>query len=112
MGLALPIDDVEGDPEIVVEARNVLSDGIRRIADEIRNSLDYYRSQPGAANVEAAVLTGRAVAIPAFTETLGQEIGLPLEVGPVVEGRPGAFNGVEPGHLAVAAGLTLDEVPA
>lgn len=112
VGLALPVDDVDGDREIVVEARAVLTDGLRRIADEIRNSLDYYSSQDGAAMVEAAVLTGAAVAIPAFTETLGQELGLPLEVRPVTEGRAGAFGGVEPGHLAVAAGLTVDEVPA
>lgn len=112
VGLAVPIDDVDGESEIVIEARSVLSDGVRRIADEIRNSLDYYISQHGAAMVETAVLTGAAAAIPGFAEMLGEEIRLPLEIGPVVEGRPGAFAGLEPGHLAVAAGLTIEAVPA
>jgi type IV pilus assembly protein PilM len=112
VGLLMPIDDVDGDPEIVSEARNVLTDGVRRIADEVRNSLDFYTMQEGAAGVERAVLTGQAVAIPGFSDQLGEEIAVPFEVGVVSEGRPGGFNGIDAGRLAVAAGLTLEEIPA
>jgi type IV pilus assembly protein PilM len=112
VGLLLPIDDVDGEPEIVVEARNVLSESVRRIADEVRNSLDFYTMQEGATAVERAVLTGPAVAIPGFTDHLSQELALPLEAGLASEGRPGGLGGVEPGQLAVAAGLTIDEAVA
>jgi type IV pilus assembly protein PilM len=112
VGVLMPIDDVDGDPEVVVEARSVLGEGIRRISDEIRNSLDFYRVQPGAADVQRAVLTGPAVAIPGFSEQLGDEIDLPLEPGVVTEGRPGALGDIDAGSLVVAAGLAVVEVPA
>ena len=109
VGLLLPIDDVEGDPEIVVEARNVLSDGVRRIADDVRNSIDFHAMQEGAAEVEQAVLTGPAVAIPGFSDQLAEQLAIPVEVGLVAEGRAGGFGGVDAGTLAIAAGLTVEE---
>jgi type IV pilus assembly protein PilM len=112
VGVLAPLDDLDGDPEIVAEARSVLNDGRRQLADEIRNSLDFYRMQDGSTDVERAVLTGPALAIPGFSEQLGQEIGLPLEPGVVAEAHPGSFDGADPRRLAVAAGLTLTEVPA
>jgi type IV pilus assembly protein PilM len=112
VGLLMPIDDVEGDAEIVREARTVLSDGVRRIADEVRNSLDYYVMQEGAIPVERAALTGPAIAIPGFSEFLGGSLSLPLEVRVVDEGRAGGLGGAQAGQLSVAAGLTVDEVVA
>ena len=38
-----------GDAEIVEDARQVLLDGVRRIAAEVRNSLDFHRMQDDAA---------------------------------------------------------------
>jgi Tfp pilus assembly PilM family ATPase len=105
-----PVDQIEGDAEIVLEAREVLEEGIRRIADEIRNSLDFYAMQQGTSHVERAIVTGPAVAIPGFADHLAMQAGLPLEVGVVEEGKPGAFGGIDAGRLAVAAGLTVDEV--
>jgi type IV pilus assembly protein PilM len=112
VGLLTPLDDLEGDGEIVSEARSVLTDGVRRIADEVRNSLDYYVMQEGAIPVQGAVLTGPAVAIPGFSEQLGGSLSLPLEVRVVEEGRAGGLGGAQAGQLSVAAGLTVDEVPA
>jgi type IV pilus assembly protein PilM len=112
VGLAAPLEEIEGDPTIVSEARDVLEEGIRRIADEVRNSLDFHAMQAGTTNVERAVLTGPAVAISGFSERLGDLAGLPLETGVVDEARPGAFGGIDPGRLAVAAGLTVEEVAA
>jgi type IV pilus assembly protein PilM len=111
VGLLRAIEDIEGDREIVLEARRVLGEGLRRIADDVRNSLDFHTMQEGAVAVERAVLTGPAGAIPGFCEQLGQEIGLPLDLGVVVEARPGGFGGVDASRLAVAAGLTVEEVP-
>src|SRR6185312_8145204 len=42
IGLVTPVDDLTGDPEISMEGRAVLSDGVRRIADDVRNSIDYH----------------------------------------------------------------------
>jgi type IV pilus assembly protein PilM len=112
VGVLAPVDDIEGDPEIVVEARSVLSEGVHKLGDEVRNSLDFHVMQVGSTAVERVVLTGPVVAIPGFSEQIGQQIGVPLEVRLVPEARAGGFSGVDAGRLAVAAGLTVDEVAA
>jgi type IV pilus assembly protein PilM len=112
VGLVDAIEELDGEAEIVAAARSVLSDGLIRIADDVRNSLDFYRMQEGSAEIEHALLTGPAVAIPGFSDALGEALSLPLEVGVVAEGRPGAFGGRDAGQLVVAAGLTLEEVAA
>jgi type IV pilus assembly protein PilM len=109
VGLGAPVEQVEGDAEIVGEARTVLSDGVRRIADDVRNSLDYYRAQELAATVDQAVLTGAAVAVPGFTEQLGADLGMPVTAGLVAEAHPGAVPAKDAGRLTVAAGLAVEE---
>lgn len=111
VGLLTPVEELEGEREITAEARNVLVDGVRRIADDVRNSLDFHAMQAGAAGVESAVLTGPALSVPGFAEQVGNEIGLKLEPGVVTEGHAGAFGGVDAGRLAIAAGLAVEEVP-
>jgi type IV pilus assembly protein PilM len=110
VGLLVPIDDLEGDSEIIVEARNVLTDGVRRIADDVRNSIDFHAMQEGAAEVQQAVLTGPAVAIPGFSDHLAEQLAVPVEVGVVSEGRAGGLGSGDAGTLAIAAGLTVEEV--
>jgi type IV pilus assembly protein PilM len=112
VGMLSPVEEIDGDAEIVVEARSVLTDGVRRIGDEVRNSLDFHVMQDGSTPVERVVLTGPAIAIPGFAEHIGQQIGLSVDVGVVAEGKAGAFGGVDGGRLAIAAGLAVDEVPA
>jgi type IV pilus assembly protein PilM len=112
VGLVLPIEDVDGETDIVAEAREVLSEGVRKIADEVRNSIDFHMMQVGSTGVERAVLTGPAVAIPGLAEELSEAARLPVEVGTITEARPGAFGEIDAGRLAVAAGLTTEEVAA
>lgn len=112
VGLTTPVENVEGDSDIVAETRTVLSEGVRRIGDEVRNSLDFHVMQEGSTAVDRVVLTGPAIAIPGFSDQISQQIGLPMEMGLVDEGKPGGFNGIDAGTLAVAAGLTVDEVAA
>ena len=112
VGLKAPIAKIEGEEDIVIEARRILNDGVRRIGDEVRNSLDFYSMQEGAAQVERLVLTGPAISIPGFSEQFGEQVGLYAEVGVVSEARPGGFEGVDAGRLAVATGLTIEEVAA
>lgn len=112
VGLLAELDDIDGEREILVEARAVLEEGVRRIADEVRNSLDFHTMQQGATAVEGAVLTGPVLGIPGFADRFGEELGLAPEVGLVTEARPGGFGGVDAERLAVAAGLTSEEVAA
>jgi len=111
-GLRAQLEELDGDPAILAEARAVLVDGARRLADELRNSLDFHRMQDGSSALDRAVLTGPAVAIPGFAERLGEALGLEFEPGAIVEARPGALDGLERHRLTVAAGLTVTEVPA
>jgi type IV pilus assembly protein PilM len=112
VGMLSPVEDIDGDREIVVEARSVLTEGVRRIGDEVRNSLDFHVMQDGSSPVERIVLSGPAIAIPGFADQIGQQIGMPVEVGVVAEGKAGGFGGIDAGRLAVAAGLAVDEVAA
>ena len=54
-------------------ARLTLADGIRRIAAEVRNSLDFHLSSHGNVPVSRAVLTGPALDLPGFDLALGRE---------------------------------------
>jgi type IV pilus assembly protein PilM len=112
VGLSTPLQSIEGDPEIVEEARSVLVEGVRRIADEVRNSLDFHRAQAGALAAEQAIVTGPAVAIPGFCEELGAATGLPVTAGVVDEARSGGHGGIDPSRLAIAAGLAIEQAPA
>jgi type IV pilus assembly protein PilM len=110
VGLQAPVEEIEGEPEIVKEARAVLSEGAHRIAHEIRNSIDFQATREDSVAAESAVLTGPGVAIPGFGEDIGETLGLPFEIGVVAEANVGGCGGIDPGKLAVAAGLTIEEV--
>jgi type IV pilus assembly protein PilM len=112
VGLTAEVEEIEGDANIVEAARDVLEEGIARIADELRTSLDFHTSQNVSAKVQNAILTGPAVEIPGFREQLAEQVSLPLEVGVLTEARPGALGEAEPGRLAVATGLSVEEVVA
>jgi type IV pilus assembly protein PilM len=109
VGLEEPVEAIDGDATIVADTRTVLADGARRVADEIRNSLDYYRGQEGALEVERAILTGPGVTIGGFANQLAAELGMPVETGVVGEAAPGALSGLDAGRLTVAAGLAVEE---
>ena len=82
---------------------------MRRIADEARNSLDFYRAAPDALPVEEAILCGPAISVPGFVEELGARIGVPVHEGSVREARPGVLSDIEADRVAIAAGLALEE---
>jgi type IV pilus assembly protein PilM len=112
VGLTTPESEIDGDPEIVAESRLVLGDGVRRIGDELRNSLDFYTMQEGSEPVDHAVLSGPVVSIPGFCERLSEYLQLPVEIRTPEEESPGAFGDVDPGRLTIAAGLTIEEAAA
>jgi len=107
VGLTTPLDQIEGDSELVTSVRQTLDEGVHAVADTVRNSLNFYRMQESAVSVDRAVLTGHAVAIPGFAETLSEQ--LQMLVDPVVVA--GAPDLEDLGRLTVAAGLAVDDTP-
>jgi Tfp pilus assembly PilM family ATPase len=90
----------------------VLLQGNRRLANDIRASLEFHRTQAAAgADVQRAVLTGAAVAVPGFTEALAAELGMPVEARSVTAGKDYDGDGDLAG-ITVAAGLAVEAVPA
>jgi type IV pilus assembly protein PilM len=106
VGLHAPLDGVEGDPDLVAGARAVLEEGVHQLADTVRNSLNFYRMQESAEQVETGVLTGPAVAIPGFTEALSEQLRLPLSPAVVATEDEEA----DLGRLTVAAGLAVEDI--
>jgi type IV pilus assembly protein PilM len=88
----------------------VLDNGVREISGEVRNSLDFHRSQDGGGEVSHVVLSGAAQDIPGFAEALQGSLG--VEVRPATIGiTEGGLEGdVSTHRLAVAAGLAASEI--
>jgi type IV pilus assembly protein PilM len=104
-----PTDPVPQKPAI--DVRPVLSSGVREIAGEVRNSLDFHRSQDGGGEVSSIVLSGSALQISGFARALQSELRVPLipqTVG-VLDER--AAGDVSAERLAVATGLAVEEAP-
>jgi type IV pilus assembly protein PilM len=107
-----PADPVPGAPQKpAIDVRPVLSSGVREIAGEVRNSLDFHRSQDGGGEVSSIVLSGSALQISGFARALQSELRVPLipqTVG-VLDER--AAGDVSAERLAVATGLAVEEAP-
>jgi type IV pilus assembly protein PilM len=108
VGLADAVEDIDGDAEIVAEARAVLTAGTHRVATDIRASLDFHHTQnTGGPSVERVLLTGPALTVPGFTDVLGRELGLPVESRVL----PGSGE-LDVARLSIAAGLAVEETAA
>jgi type IV pilus assembly protein PilM len=107
VGLSTPLDAIEGDADVVAATRQALEEGVHHLADAVRNSLNFYRTQDSAATVERAVLTGPAVEVPGFAERLSELLLMPVE--PAVVAVPDDSH--DAGRLTVAAGLAVADTP-
>jgi type IV pilus assembly protein PilM len=96
-----------GDPEV----RMVLENGIREIVGEVRNSLDFHRSQEGGGEVQSVVLSGQALELRGFPEALEAELGIAVSRQAVRFVDPADAQRISPHRLAIAAGLATEEVP-
>jgi type IV pilus assembly protein PilM len=99
VGLEGAVEEIEGDPQTVADARRVLEQGVTALVDELRLSLDYYGAQESAVPVGRIVLCGPGSAIAGLPGRMEEGLGLPIGVS-----RPGAL--AEYG-ADVAARLTL-----
>ena len=92
VGLERPPEEIEGDPEIVAEARRALEEGVAGLVDELRLSLDYYGAQEGAVPVERIVLCGPGSAIPGLAGRMEAGLGLPIAVVAPAGARPASTS--------------------
>jgi type IV pilus assembly protein PilM len=99
VGLAQPLELVEGDPDTAAKARTALENGATALLDELRLSLDFYGAQEAAVPVERVVLCGPGSAIPDLAAHMEPILGLPIAIG-----RPSALSDLGD---ASAARLTL-----
>ena len=99
VGLERPLEELEGDPEILTATRNSLEEGVTSLVDELRLSLDYYGAQQTTLPVTRVVLSGPGSAIPGLAAQMQEGLGLSISVS-----RPSALAGYDE---ATAARLTL-----
>jgi Tfp pilus assembly PilM family ATPase len=99
VGLDQPLEAIEGDPQILAEARRALEDGVASLLDEMRLSLDYYGAQETSLPVRQIVLSGAGSAIRGLGPAMEEKLGIPIQVA-----RPSALLGYDD---ASAARLTL-----
>ena len=109
VGLEGELDVSDDDASIAADARTVLIGGVRRIATEIRASLDFHQAQAAdGVGVGSVVLTGPAVAITGFSAALSGELDLDVEER-VVNGTAAlGLSPLETASLSVAAGLAIE----
>jgi type IV pilus assembly protein PilM len=113
VGLERDLDTIDGEREVVEEARTVLERGAARIADDVRLSLEYYQASLGEARrVERMIMAGPGIAIEGLPAAIETQLGLPVVPRSLgnMQVSPGALDGVDASQLTVAAGLALDEV--
>jgi Tfp pilus assembly PilM family ATPase len=88
-------------------ARDALADGVAKLANEIKLSLEAYGAQEGAAAVDRLVLTGVGSIVDGLPERLQQALGYGVEVH-----LPAALADLpdtEAARLTVPYGLALEE---
>jgi type IV pilus assembly protein PilM len=99
VGLETPLEQIEGDPGLLEDARAALDAGVTSLVDELRLSLDYYGAQEGAVPIEQIVLCGPGSAIQGVTGRIEAAVGLPISPA-----LPAALENME---ATTAARLTL-----
>lgn len=107
VGLEQPVEQIEGDPDTVAEARRSLEEGVTVLVDELRLSLDYYGAQEGAQPVERVVVCGPGSAIAGLAPRMEASIGLPIAAA-----TPPALSGLDAAQaarLTLPFGLALEE---
>jgi type IV pilus assembly protein PilM len=103
----------EGEPaeQPRIDVRPILAAGVREIAGEVRNSLDFHRSQEGGGEVSSVVLSGPALQIKGFSQALQNELRVPLTPQIVGLFEEASAGDIAPERLAVATGLAVEEAP-
>jgi type IV pilus assembly protein PilM len=107
--------DLSADPAAHLErAASVLEPMLDRFTAEIRGSIDFYGTQPGASAVERVVLTGGGSLMGGIAERLAASLGIAVEHGHPFERVPigkvqvsSEERAIAEPFLGVAVGLAL-----
>lgn len=111
VGLEDDLDEIEGDAETIRDARAILAEGTRRLATEVRASLEFHQTQVASGDAIArTILTGMAASVPGFAEALSAELGMPVQMRSVSASDELAAT-MDLGAVTVAAGLAVEAVP-
>ncbi len=108
---AVDTEPVARTPQSDADLWTVLENGIRDISGEVRNSLDFHRSQEGGGEVSHVVMSGAAQDIPGFAEALQASLGVEVRSGEVGVADDGLPEVSSPHRLAIATGLAAEEAP-
>jgi type IV pilus assembly protein PilM len=100
-----------GPPASDADVRAVLENGIRDISGQVRNSLDFHRSQDEGGQVSHVALSGVALELPGFAEALQASLGVEVRSQSVGLLDAGLEGTVSTSRLSVAAGLAVVESP-
>ena len=106
VGLAQPLEQLEGDPTVVAKARAALETGASALIDELRLSLDFYGAQEAAVPVERIVLCGPGCAIAGLAERMEPALGLSIATA-LPEALAG-FDAASAARLTLPYGVALD----
>jgi type IV pilus assembly protein PilM len=98
-------------PDADADVREVLENGVREIAGEIRNSLDFHRTQDQGGEVAHVTLSGAALDLPGFAGALQATLGMEVRSEAVGLVDAELDGKVSTHRLSVAAGLATTEVP-
>lgn len=106
VGLERAVEEIEGDPETVAEARAALEEGVATLLDELRLSLDYYGAQESALPVGRIVFGGSGSAIPGLVQRMEDGLGAAIAIA-----RPAGLEGFDDdaaARLTLSYGLALE----
>ncbi len=113
VGLETAVEEIDGEDAIVADARSILTTGVRRIASEVRASLDFHQGQvEDGTGVRRVVLTGPAAALAGFAAALEAELGLEVQERVVAGAQGTSLSVLDAACLSVAAGLAVEEGPS
>jgi type IV pilus assembly protein PilM len=98
-------------PQSDADLLTVLENGIRDISGEVRNSLDFHRSQDGGGEVSHVVMSGSAQDIPGFAAALQASLGVEVRCEEIGFADEALAASVSPHRLAIATGLAAMEAP-
>jgi type IV pilus assembly protein PilM len=92
------------------DARRVLENGVREISGEVRNSLDFHRSQERGGEVSHVVLSGSVLDFAGFADALQRHLGLDVRTATVPLADDSPVDPRSMHRLSVAAGLATEEL--
>lgn len=93
------------------DVRAVLENGVREIAGEVRNSLDFHRTQEQGGEVSHVALSGAVLDLPGFGQALQSALGMEVRTQAIGLADASLDGKVSTHRLAVAAGLAAMEAP-